>query len=608
MSYLPAKRWLLECARALALEGKGDFFGLLWRAACLAGMAFSTNAAEITVNPGESIQAALDTAGPGDTVSVRGGVYYEQISFPRSGDAESGSITLRAYPGENPKLDGQGQSGQIMILVDSKNYLRIMGLEIQNSTGLTDGSGIRLLGACQNIEILSNVIHDLRGANAMAITFYGTSSTPGTNITIRGNQVYNCDPAPSEAIALNGNISGFEVALNTVHDVNNIGIDLIGGETEISPYGVCRNGRVSLNRVYRARSNYEDGYAAGIYVDGGQNIVVERNCVYECDVGVEVGAENSGVAVTGVVVRSNLIFNNDKAALAFGGYDATRGRVRECLFNNNVCYKNDTLQTGNGELWIQWASSNLVENNIFYCGAQNRLLASQEGNQANSLDYNLFFSEAGADAVAFSWNGTDYTGFESYRSATTQDTHSVFADPAFIAAASTNFSLTPSSAAINAGNPAYIAEADETDYAGNPRVRDGRIDIGAYEYNSSANPTPTVLANGTNGTVILGRSDALRIVVALSAGDQAGQEADWWVVVSTPGGWYYYDYLNGLGWQQGVGVTFRGQLADLPNTEILNIAGLPEGSYVVYFGVDTMPDSQISFSSLYYSQVTILVQ
>lgn len=571
-------------------------------------LALSAKAAEITVNPGESIQTALDAAQPGDTVSVRGGVYYEQLSFPRSGDGASGSITLRAYGNENAKLDGQGQAGQIMVLVDNKSYLRIMGLEIQNSTGLTDGSGIRLLGACQNVEILSNVIHDLRGSNAMAITVYGNSSTPGTNITIRGNQVYDCEPAPSEAIALNGNISGFEVALNTVHDVNNIGIDLIGGETEISPYGVCRNGRVQLNRVYRARSNYEDGYAAGIYVDGGQNIVVERNCVYECDVGVEVGAENTGVSVTGVVVRSNLIFNNDKAALAFGGYDATRGRVSQCLFNNNVCYKNDTLQTGNGELWIQWATSNVVENNIFYCGAQNRLLNSQEGNQANDLDYNLWFSEAGAGAVDFSWNGTDYSGFESYRSATTQDANSVFADPAFRAAASTNFSLAAASPAINAGDPSYTAEADETDYAGNPRVSDGRIDIGAYEYSSTANPAPTVLANGATGTVILGRSDALRIEVALSAGDQAGEQADWWLVVSTPGGWYYYDYLNGLGWQQGIGVTFRGQLFDLPNTEILNIDGLPEGTYVVYFGVDTVPDSQISFSSLYYSQVTILVQ
>ncbi|MBI2438527.1 MAG: right-handed parallel beta-helix repeat-containing protein [Lentisphaerae bacterium] len=580
----------------------------LLRTACLTALAFSAYAADITVNPGERIQTALDAAQPGDSVIVRGGVYYEQISFPRSGNADSGSITLRAYPGENPRLDGQGRSGQIMILIDGKSYLRIMGLEIQNSTGLTDGSGIRLLGACQNIEILSNVIHDLRGASAMAITVYGTASTPATNITIRGNQVYDCDPAPSEAIALNGNISGFEVALNTVHDVNNIGIDLIGGETDISPYGECRNGVCRLNRVYRARSSYEDGYAAGIYVDGGRNIVVERNCVYECDVGLEVGAENSGVVVTGVVVRANLIFNNDKAGLAFGGYDASRGRVSQCRFNNNVCYKNDTLQTGNGELWIQWASSNVVENNIFYCGAQNLLLNSQGGNQANGLDYNLWFSEAGAGAVAFSWNGADYAGYESYRSATTQDAHSVFADPAFSAEAATNFSVTAASPVINAGDPAFTAAGDETDYAGNQRVVDGRIDIGAYEYNATANPAPTILANGATGTVILGRSDALRLEVALAAGGQAGQQADWWVVAQAPGGWYYYDYVSGLGWRPGVGVTFRGELLDLPNYEILNIAGLAEGTYVVYFGVDTIPDGQVSYSSLYYSSVTILVQ
>ncbi|MBI2442032.1 MAG: right-handed parallel beta-helix repeat-containing protein [Lentisphaerae bacterium] len=585
-----------------------EYLRFLLRAACLTALAFSTHAADITVNPGESIQSALDTAQPGDSVTVRGGVYYEQISFPRSGNADSGWITLSAYPGENPKLDGQGRAGEITILIDGKSFLRIMGLEIQNSTGLSDGSGIRLLGACQNIEILSNVIHDLRGANAMAITVYGTASTPATNIIIRGNQVYNCDPAPSEAIVLNGNIAGFEVALNTVHDVNNIGIDLIGGEADLSPYGVCRNGVCRQNRVYRARASYEDGYAAGIYVDGGQNIVVERNCIYECDLGLEVGAENSGVVVTGVVVRSNLIFNNDKAGLVFGGYDESLGRISHCLFNNNVCYQNDTRQTGNGELWIQWASNNVVENNIFYCGAQNLLLNSQGGNQANGLDYNLWFSEDGAAAVAFSWNGAEYAGFESYRTATAQDAHSVFADPAFRAPAATNFSVTAASAAINAGNPAYIAEANETDYEGNQRVMDGRIDIGAYEYNATNNPAPAVLVNGVTGTVVLSRADTLRLEVALTAGDLAGQQADWWVVAQAPAGWYYYDYISGAGWREGIGVTYRGALVDLPNYEILNIAGLLEGTYIVYFGVDTTPDGQVSYSSLFYSSATILIQ
>jgi TolB protein len=315
----------------------------------------------------------------------------------------------------------------------------------------------------------------------MAITVYGTSATPATNIVIRGNVVYNCEPATSEAIVLNGNIDGFEVASNLVHDVNNIGIDFIGGESGISTNGVCRNGVCRGNHVFRARSSYEDGYAAGIYVDGGRNIIVEQNCIHDCDVGLEVGAENAGVIVTGVVVRANLIFNNDKAGLAFGGYDPSRGRVNQCHFYNNVCYKNDTLSMGNGELWVQWSASNIIANNIFYCGSQGLLLNSPEGNLANQLDYNLWFSEAGALAAAFTWNGTEYTGFDGYRAGTGQDAHSLFANPSFVNAGATNFQAATTSLVINAGDPAYVAACAETDYAGNPRIMGGRIDIGAYE-------------------------------------------------------------------------------------------------------------------------------
>ncbi|MBI3987962.1 MAG: PD40 domain-containing protein, partial [Lentisphaerae bacterium] len=457
--------------------------GLLLAAALGVMTPSAGRAAEITVSAGGNIQTALNSAQAGDTVTVRAGTYYEKLTFPRSGSAADGWITLRATPGETPILDGTGVSGPIMVLIDGQSFIRVSGFEIRNNTGLTDGSGIRVLGASRNIEILTNAIHDMRGVNAMAITVYGTSATAATNIVIRGNHVYDCEPATSEAITLNGNISGFEVASNLVHDVNNIGIDFIGGEADISPDGVCRNGVCRGNRVYRARSNYGGGYAAGIYVDGGKDIVIEQNTIAECDVGIEIGAENAGVTVTGVIVRANLIFNNDKAGLGFGGYDQALGRVQGCRFLNNDCYKNDTLQTGNGELWIQWSSGNVVENNIFYCGPQGRLINSPEGNEGNALDYNLWFHEQGAASAVFDWNGTTLTGYDAYRAATGQDAGSLFSNPAFVAVAVTDFHASALSPVIDAGNPA-TASAGETDFDGQPRVADGRIDMGAYETQS----------------------------------------------------------------------------------------------------------------------------
>ena len=45
-----------------------------------------------------------------------------------------------------------------------------------------------------------------------------------------------------------------------------------------------------------------------------------------------------------------------------------------------------------------------------------------------------------------------------------------------------DYHLLPDSSCINAGDPNYVAEPNETDLDGNPRVIGGRIDMGAYEF------------------------------------------------------------------------------------------------------------------------------
>ena len=69
---------------------------------------------------------------------------------------------------------------------------------------------------------------------------------------------------------------------------------------------------------------------------------------------------------SGVIVRNNVIYRNDKVCLVFGGFDASVGRVRHSQFLNNTCYQNDTLGIDNGELWIQRAEDNTVRRNIFH--------------------------------------------------------------------------------------------------------------------------------------------------------------------------------------------------------------------------------------------------
>ena len=450
----------------------------------LAAVASIAEATTYTVAPSggdfAQIQAALDVAVAGDIVQVREGApYFERLVFPRSGNAGAGHIVLTAYAGEHPILDGTGVAGEDMILIEDRSWVKVVGLEIRNSTGVSDGSGIRVLGAGSHIELRQNDIHDIRGSNAMGITVFATSATAISDLVIDGNTIHDCEPAPSEALTLNGNVDGFAVNNNVVRDVDNIGIDFIGGETDIQPdpAKVARNGVCRGNTVIRARSSYGGGFAGGIYVDGGRDIVIENNLVTESDLGLEVGAENPGIEARNVIVRNNVLVANEKAGLVFGGYAGSAGRVRDCTFSNNTVVGNDTLGAGFGELWIQYAEDNVVRNNVFVSTAQRRLLTSDAGNAGNDLDWNLWWTPGGLPGT-FVWNGAEHASFAAYVAATGADANSLFADPLLADAAG---HLDAASPAINAGDPTFVAGPGEVDLDGAPRVSGPRVDIGADE-------------------------------------------------------------------------------------------------------------------------------
>lgn len=430
----------------------------------------SDSAAGTLAAPWRTIQKAANSAPPGATVYVLPGVYNEKVTINVTGP-------LSLIGSNQPVISGAGLSGQNLIYIANKSGITIEGFVLRDNTGVTDGSGIRFEGGGSNLTFRANRIHNIRGSDAMGITVYGTSGTqPVTNVLIVGNEVFDCDAAPSEAITLNGNVSGFRIESNYVHDVNNIGIDMIGGEGMAPANDVARDGVCRANRVVRARSSYGGGYAAGIYVDGGRDIVVENNIVTECDLGIEVGCETKGLVASNIVVRSNLIYANDKVGLVFGGYESNVGRVNNCQFLFNTLVGNDTLSDGNGEVWIQYASNNVVAGNVIVSTAQNLFLTSITGSLSNRLDYNIWYCPGGSNVAQFVWRGTTYTNFTAYRSGSQQDAHSQFADPLL-----TNFHLQVLSPAVDAGPPDYVLASGETDLDGQARRTGMRPDCGADE-------------------------------------------------------------------------------------------------------------------------------
>jgi parallel beta-helix repeat protein len=77
-------------------------------------------------------------------------------------------------------------------------------------------------------------------------------------------------------------------------------------------------------------------------------------------------------------------------------------------------------------------------------------------------------------------------------------------NPQFVDTVSRNYRLRSASPCINAGNDSLVPEGATTDLDGNPRIINGAVDIGAYEY--SAQPAPVIAdfsAAPTRGSVPL---------------------------------------------------------------------------------------------------------
>jgi parallel beta-helix repeat protein len=291
----------------------------------------------------------------------------------------------------------------------------------------------------------------------------------------------------SESLVLNGNVELFQITNNIVHDNNNIGIDAIGFE------GVCpspdldqaRNGIISGNTVYNISSANNPAYegdlsADGIYVDGGKDIIIERNTVYQTDIGVELASEHRGRMTSNVILRNNFIYQNNVVGLSIGGYDRQRGGTERCQILNNTLFFNDKLQNGTGEINIQFNTvNNVFKNNLVYANAQSLLMSNEYSeNIGNDFDYNIYFCANAAES-SWQWRQIDYTGFSSYRAGSGNDAHSTFIDPQFTNLTAPDLHLGAASPAINAG--ILLTSAGSVDIDNQPRVLGNKIDLGGDE-------------------------------------------------------------------------------------------------------------------------------
>ena len=456
--------------------------------------------------PFKTIQKGLDVAGPGSDIYVRGGTYNERLTWTNSGTLNN-DVVLRNYGSEVVYLDGSTSSPQdAMVIVNNKSYLTIKGIIIRNNIRAY-AKGIYVFGSGSNISIQNCKIYNVGWSTSKTIVpsssdqanplvVVGTGATAYSNIYISGTEIYDCVTGYSECLTLNGNIDGFLIDNNNVHDNTNIGIDVAGHYAWTgAPAAVnqARNGTISNNTVSKCVSLA--AISAGIYSDGALNVAIERNKVTGNGVGISVGCENMSKTSKEIEVRDNFIYNNHGAGIVIGS-NAYGSKVTETLLTNNTFFKDNSDGGYAGEIHLQNADTITIKNNIIQ-SATNVVVVALSGYTTLHLtmNYNMYYTLSGTSGnIIFDWgniNGGGYYSLANFVAGTGQDANSNYYNPLFVNSTLPNpdLHLSSTSPAINSGDPAFVTGTGEKDIDGGTRLLNGRVEKGADEISSTRPPT-----------------------------------------------------------------------------------------------------------------------
>jgi len=273
------------------------------------------------------------------------------------------------------------------------------------------------------------------------------------------------------------------------------------------------------------------GAKAGIKIDGG-SLTIRNNKIIEGqyfpDPGYEKGygiecINSSSVSITDCLIKDNensgiycdsssfVIFNclisgNGDNSYEGGGiycYDSDLLVIERCIFGNNFAYYGGGI--------LNYSSSPIVTNCVFSdntavssgggiynfdCSSPTLVNCTFSRNSAGSSGGGMYNYESSADVTScifwgdYAEGGNNEIG--NYSSDTTirycdiqggwPGSTNINCDPCFVDANANNYHLDVNSSCIDAGDPDFNPNPPETDIDGEPRIVNGRVDMGADEY------------------------------------------------------------------------------------------------------------------------------
>ena len=286
-------------------------------------------------------------------------------------------------------------------------------------------------------------------ANTVTTVYFASRITLDKNITISGNEITNTvfqnapvwlDPTGFKRyFSIQTNI---EATFNYLTMKDNIG-NCSGGAI---------NNAGTLNLNHCIFSGNKAGDSGGAIISSGNLII--SSCVFSNNISPN-GPGGAIVCLKELATITNSLFVGNYCTSTSGGgaiyihSDNVVVNISNCTFTGN------TAQTG-GAI-SNWCNTTLCNNIIWNNSGANDIFTNSS---ATTIALNNLI---GTSNTVLSGNG-----------------NIIGVNPLFVGGG--NYSLQGTSPAIDNGNNAYLPTGITKDLAGNPRISNGIVDMGAYEY------------------------------------------------------------------------------------------------------------------------------
>ena len=462
---------------------------------------YNTNPTKITVQPGDSIQEAIDNLpAEGGIVELAPGEHWvntnETIMVNKSNVTIQGSCS--AIVKHNTTITARDEA-ESCFRVPKDGYQNIV-FKGFNTTSTYTYSFCSIISAEGVTHFTVEDIYDtshaffLAGAGSSAADVHYSNNVYFKNITTTTGRPHLGATFSNHVFFIDNNIDGTQ------------GIDMNRNNKFIYVYNNLVTSGQNGMRIHGGQTNYEiwnntfyDCTFDGVLLDDGSyNGIIRNNII----TGVPASRGGAGVWITpqnqhqNIVLKNNIIYNNDVPGVLTGNY--TRHvepmPISNVTFINNVIYNN----AGDGVSMPSPYVDLVLKNNII----------------VNNSGYGINSSAGG---LTLSYNDVWNNGDGNY-SGTTAGTGGISEDPLFADAENNDFHLkstegrwTESGWITDVGDSPCIYLGDPTDdYSNEPAPNGGRINMGAYGNTEEASKSPgaatgTISGNVTdsNGTAII---------------------------------------------------------------------------------------------------------